>query len=129
MADKYFARYSSPNIVIVPTETKNKNLYGTTNITGNCVSSTIKQFDSKYSDVLSKTFNKSLVNNSLDLNMSTNCRDIDSVEEALRQVSIFIERMLFLLESLIIHTYLLLSYTLLILNTGNDFDLVSDVVF
>lgn len=129
MADKYFARYSSPNIVIVPTETKNKNLYGTANITENCVSSTIKQFDSKYSDVLSKTFNKSLVNNSLDLNMSTNCRDIDSVEEALRQVSIFIERMLFLLESLIIHTYLLLSYTLLILNTGNDFDLVSDVVF
>lgn len=129
MADKYFARYSSPNIVIVPTETKNKNLYGTANITENCVSSTIKQFDSKYSDVLSKTFNKSLVNNSLDLNMSTNCRDIDSVEEALRQVSIFIERMLFLLESLIIHTYLLLSYTLLTLNTGNDFDLVSDVVF
>lgn len=129
MADKYFARYSSPNIVIVPTETKNKNLYGTANITENCVSSTIKQFDSKYSDVLSKTFNKSLVNNSLDLNMSTNCRDIDSVEEALRQVSIFIERTLFLLESLIIHTYLLLSYTLLTLNTGNDFDLVSDVVF
>ncbi|CAB3248736.1 unnamed protein product [Arctia plantaginis] len=77
MKKNYFARYASPNIVIVPTSTTN-----TTTIAANSGPSTNKQIGAKYPGVLSKKLKSSHD----DLNMSTNCRDIDSVEEALRQL-------------------------------------------